>query len=217
MIQSGLRKFVAAHTKLPHHSFPTLFRFLTFTKNFLVAAIQSSQFLDFSQTGCRRSRVFSWRHWSGSSRPWSPIRWGGQASGCKNWNRLPCQSRECEASPPDLLLSNSRSSVGVGWPPSPSDGGDGSRRSPSRNRPHLAPPRPPHRDVPSRRKTVRRVSWNKSHWLISLFLFQYYLFAKSDLDLSIDIFLYLFCILQFILLPNTMFHPIITTLDGGGE
>ena len=28
MIQSGLRKFVAAHTKLPHHSFPTLFRFL---------------------------------------------------------------------------------------------------------------------------------------------------------------------------------------------
>ena len=51
MIQSGLRKFVAAHTKLPHHSFPTLFRFLTFTKNFLVAAIQSSQFLDFSQTG----------------------------------------------------------------------------------------------------------------------------------------------------------------------
>ena len=47
MIQSGLRKFVAAHTKLPHHSFPTLFRFLTFTKNFLVAAIQSSQFLDY--------------------------------------------------------------------------------------------------------------------------------------------------------------------------
>ena len=40
---------VAAHTKLPHHSFPTLFRFLTFTKNSLVAAIQSSQFLEFSQ------------------------------------------------------------------------------------------------------------------------------------------------------------------------
>ena len=28
----------------------------------------------------------------------------------------------------------------------------------------------------------------KSHWLISLFVFQYYFFAKSDLDLSIDFF-----------------------------
>ena len=42
---------MVAHTKLPHHSFPTLFRFLTFTKNFLVAAKQSSQLLDISQTG----------------------------------------------------------------------------------------------------------------------------------------------------------------------
>ena len=46
--------------------------------------------------------------------------------------------------------------------------------------------------------------------------FQYYFFAKSDLDLSIDFFSYLFCIFQIILLPNIMFYPIITTLDGGG-
>ena len=52
------------------------------------------------------------------------------------------------------------------------------------------------------------VLWNKSHWLISLFVFQYYFFAKSDLDLSIDFFSYF--------LPNIMFYPIITTLDGGG-
>ena len=43
-----------------------------------------------------------------------------------------------------------------------------------------------------------------------------YLFAKSDLDLSIDFFSYLYCIFQIILLPNIMFYPIITTLDGGG-
>ena len=46
--------------------------------------------------------------------------------------------------------------------------------------------------------------------------FQYYFFAKSDLDFSIDFFSYLFCIFQIILLPNIMFYPIITTLDGGG-
>ena len=39
---------------------------------------------------------------------------------------------------------------------------------------------------------------------------------KSDLDLSIDFFSYLFCIFQIILLPYIMFYPIITTLDGGG-
>ena len=43
-----------------------------------------------------------------------------------------------------------------------------------------------------------------------------YFFAKWDLDLSIDLFSYLFCIFQIILLPNIMFYPIITTLDGGG-
>ena len=64
------------------------------------------------------------------------------------------------------------------------------------------------------KKNSQTCLMEKSHWLISLFLFQYYLFAKSDLDLSIDFFLYLFCILQFILLPNTMFHPIITTGEG---
>ena len=48
-------------------------------------------------------------------------------------------------------------------------------------------------------------------------MFQYYFFAKSDLDLSIDFFLYLFCIFQkIILLPNIMFYPIVTTLDVGG-
>ena len=57
---------------------------------------------------------------------------------------------------------------------------------------------------------------NKSQRLISLFVFQYYFFAKSDLDLSIDFFSYLFCIFQIILLPNIMFYPIVTTLDGGG-
>ena len=38
------------------------------------------------------------------------------------------------------------------------------------------------------KKTIGPVLWNKSHWLISLFVFQYYFFAKSDLDLSIDFF-----------------------------
>ena len=66
------------------------------------------------------------------------------------------------------------------------------------------------------KKTIEPVLWNKSHWLISLFVFQYYFFAKSDLDFSIDFFSYLFCIFQIILLPNIMFYPIITTLDGGG-
>ena len=43
----------------------------------------------------------------------------------------------------------------------------------------------------------------------SLFVFQYYFFAKSDLDLSIVFFLYF-------LPKNIMFYPIITTLDGEG-
>ena len=38
------------------------------------------------------------------------------------------------------------------------------------------------------KKTIEPVLWNKSHWLISLFVFQYYFFAKSDLDFSIDFF-----------------------------
>ena len=50
----------------------------------------------------------------------------------------------------------------------------------------------------------------KSHWLISLFVFQYYFFAKSDLDLSIDFFLYLFCIFQIILLPNILWRWLFT-------
>ena len=137
------------------------------------------------------------------------------ASSCQNMNRLPCQSLGWEASPPDSRLSNSRSSGEDGEPPSPSDEGDGPSWSPSQNRPSLAPPRRPHQDVPSQR-TVEPVSRKKSHWLISLFVFQYYFFAKSDLDLSIDFFSYLFCIFQIILLPNIMFYPIITTLDRGG-
>ena len=40
-------------------------------------------------------------------------------------------------------------------------------------------------------------------------MFQYYFFAKSDLDLSIDFFLYSFS-------KVVMFYPIITTLDAGG-
>ena len=82
-----------------------------------------------------------------------------------------------EASPPDSRLSNSRSSGEDGEPPSPSDEGDGPRRSPSPNRRAPAPPRRPHQDVPSRR-TVEPVSRKKSHWLISLFVFQYHFFAK---------------------------------------
>ena len=67
-----------------------------------------------------------------------------------------------EASPPDSRLSNSRSSGEDGEPPSPSDEGDGPRRSPSPNRRAPAPPRRPHQDVPSRR-TVEPVSRKKSH------------------------------------------------------
>ena len=40
--------------------------------------------------------------------------------------------------------------------------------------------------------------------------------GEKNLDLSIDFFLYLYCVFQIILLPNIMFYPIVTTLDGGG-
>ena len=52
-----------------------------------------------------------------------------------------------------------------------------------------------------------------------MFQYYFYIYTKSakSVSQSIDFFLYFFCIFQIILLPNIMFHPIITALDGEGR
>ena len=46
---------------------------------------------------------------------------------------------------------------------------------------------------------------------------QYYFFAKSDLDLSIDFFfVFILYLSNYSFTKYIMFYPIITTLDGGG-
>ena len=125
--------------------------------------------------------------------------------GCLIWRRLPSCSRRWRSSPLEWLTWAVRWTGAPRWSLVPILGGHVPVQPPSpckRGRLHLGSPS-------WGRKRLHPQWWWKSLRLISLFVFQYYLFAKSDLDLSIELFVFVpvnctYCIsLTFCLLFRT--------------